>query len=90
MGGTLAVPEARGDLGATEVGWSRLARPLEEFKAKCPDGKVALFGWTADGAPGAPKLSGGLLVGWQAGTANGNASENAGYTAYAVCADRAS
>jgi len=44
MGSTLAVPEVRGGLDATEVGWSRLARPLEEFKAKCRDGKVALFG----------------------------------------------
>ena len=63
---------------------------LDAAVAQCPDGKVALFGWTADGAAGAPKLSNGLLVGWQAGTANGNASENAGFTAYAVCADRAS
>jgi hypothetical protein len=36
--------------------------------AQCPAGKVALFGWTDDGAVGASKMSNDLLVGWQAGT----------------------
>jgi hypothetical protein len=57
--------------------------------ATCPTGKVALFGWTADGAVGSPKMSGGLLVGWQAGTTTFTGG-GGGFTAYAVCANQAS
>jgi hypothetical protein len=58
--------------------------------AECPAGKVALFGWASDGATGSPRMSSGLLVGWQAGTTTYSQGATGTLTAYAVCANQAS
>jgi hypothetical protein len=54
--------------------------------AECPAGKVALFGWGTSGS-GSGKMSGGLLIGWQDGTATYGSSPRPS-TANVVCATR--